>query len=180
MEVKTTWMRRFTEAMTLLCGTEPPADQVQSWFADQDERLQSWAIDNSKLVWAQGIEVIDAASSLADAPEEGAGHGFMDDPALARMGSQLRHMELNRQVIAETRALRRMANRFLGKEVIITGTYRLPGGRNLIGTRQRIARVGICDKNGLIVWLKNYEHNLPALKPRSWRLADADPLAICR
>lgn len=71
-QTPTTWNQRFTEALTLLCGKRPPDAAVKDWLTPGSDglQLQSWMIDNVKLVWAQGIVALDAAALLADTPAE--------------------------------------------------------------------------------------------------------------
>lgn len=72
----TTWVERFTEALTVLCGEPPPAGVVAAWFepGSDSEELQNWAAAKCRMPWAQGIVVIDAAEVLADEPAEGDMH----------------------------------------------------------------------------------------------------------
>lgn len=70
----TTWIQRFREALTLLCGEAPPEGMAEAWDAHESEELQEWALNHCCLPWCMGIVVIEAAMSLADQPEEGAGH----------------------------------------------------------------------------------------------------------
>ena len=70
----TTWIQRFREALTLLCGEAPPEGMAEAWDAHESEALQDWALNHCPLSWAMGIVVIEAAMSLADQPEEGVGH----------------------------------------------------------------------------------------------------------
>jgi hypothetical protein len=75
----TTYTERFTHAVAVLCGAQPPADMVAEWIANIDvnseHRLQSWVLCQAATPsWAQGIVVLDAAHVLANDPEEGEGH----------------------------------------------------------------------------------------------------------
>ena len=75
----TTYAERFTHAVAVLCGAQPPADMVAEWIANIDvngeHRLQSWVLCQAATPsWAQGIVVLDAAHVLANDPEEGVGH----------------------------------------------------------------------------------------------------------
>jgi hypothetical protein len=75
----TTYAERFTHAVAVLCGAQPPADMVAEWIANVDvngeHRLQGWVLSQAATPsWAQGIVVLDAAHVLANDPEEGAGH----------------------------------------------------------------------------------------------------------
>lgn len=77
--MKTTYIQRFTDAITLLCGAVPPEDYVELWLTNEEDKsgtqpLHSWAIDNATLAWAQGIVVLDAAAVLANTPVEGEDH----------------------------------------------------------------------------------------------------------
>jgi len=70
---ETTWLERCSDVLARFCTGVPPADLVKGWFTDSDDsRLQDWV--NMHLqpsaCWAQGIELIDAAGLLADAPAE--------------------------------------------------------------------------------------------------------------
>ena len=75
----TTYLYRFNEALTILCGAGPPADMLQEWIDDVTvqgaHRLQDW-VGMQKAVpeWAQCIEIIDAASNLARFPVEDEDH----------------------------------------------------------------------------------------------------------
>jgi hypothetical protein len=75
----TTYAERFTHAVAILCGAQPPADMVTEWIANTEvnveHRLQGWVLSQAATpAWAQGIVVLDAAHVLANDPEEGAGH----------------------------------------------------------------------------------------------------------
>lgn len=72
----TTWSERFREALTVLCGEEPPNGSIEAWFQPGCDStwLQHWASDACQMPWAQGIVVIDAACLLADTPAEGEMH----------------------------------------------------------------------------------------------------------
>ncbi len=76
----TTWMERFRDALTIMCGAEPPLKMCEMWFAnEQDESqldpLQNWVgMQKGTPKWAQCIVTIDAAQVWADYPEEGKGH----------------------------------------------------------------------------------------------------------
>lgn len=71
----TTYIERFTEAVRLLCGKEPPRELVVAWLEHRElaDDLQNFAAQYGPS-WAQGIVVLDAAAVLADTPEEGAEH----------------------------------------------------------------------------------------------------------
>jgi len=71
----TTWEFRFVEALRVLCGNaEPPAALVQEWLSGDGDELQGWVVSNCIFSWAMGASIIDAATTLANEPEEGAGH----------------------------------------------------------------------------------------------------------
>jgi hypothetical protein len=75
----TTYAERFTHAVAVLCGAQPPADMVDEWIANIDvngeHRLQGWVLSQAATPsWAQGIVVLDAAHVLANNPEEGMEH----------------------------------------------------------------------------------------------------------
>lgn len=68
---------RVAEAMELLCGEKPPTALVAKWLAwDEtfvdtgEDTLQDWAAQRSKLPWAMGITIIEAAGAMADEPDE--------------------------------------------------------------------------------------------------------------
>lgn len=76
---KTTWMERFVDALTLMCGAEPPLEYCQEWIdnveVDHAHRLQNWVgMQESTPFWVQNIGLIDAAQVMADTPTEGEGH----------------------------------------------------------------------------------------------------------
>lgn len=66
-----TYSRRFQDALGTLCTDTPPIDMCRAWLDADDESLQEWVLNHSRLEWAQGIGVIDAARVLADQSEEG-------------------------------------------------------------------------------------------------------------
>lgn len=76
----TTWMERFRDALTVLCGgKEPSLELCEKWLSNEQDSngsdpLQDWVCCNTVLPWSQGIIVIDAAYALAESPEEGSGH----------------------------------------------------------------------------------------------------------
>lgn len=65
----TTFIRRFSDAVTLLCGRKPPEDMVVGWLdrGADDHRLQDFAADYGP-AWAQGIVLLDAAHVMASTP----------------------------------------------------------------------------------------------------------------
>lgn len=72
----TTYLRRFGDAMALLCAGHRPADEVLTAWLDTDAddmRLQEFAVEHGP-AWAQGIGIIDAARMMADQPTEGVEH----------------------------------------------------------------------------------------------------------
>jgi hypothetical protein len=99
----TTYTERFTHAVAVLCGAQPPADMVAEWIANIDvngeHRLQSWVLSQAATPsWAQGIVVLDAAHVLANDPEEGEGHE--DRPPAQPAPSQYGSPELQALVVA--------------------------------------------------------------------------------
>jgi hypothetical protein len=90
----TTYAERFTHAVAVLCGAQPPADMVAEWVANIDvngeHRLQSWVLSQAATPsWAQGIVVLDAAHVLANDPEEGMEHE--DRPPVAQPAAHQCH-----------------------------------------------------------------------------------------
>lgn len=76
----TLFMRRFGDAMQLLCrGNRPSDEMMQAWLDNDNEDLQSFASVHT-LGWAQGLGVIDAALTMADTPTEGDGHEERERP----------------------------------------------------------------------------------------------------
>jgi hypothetical protein len=76
---RTTFEQRFSGAIALICGAEPPAEFVDEWLRNIEvnfvARLQEWVLtQDGTPQWAQGIVVLDAAYLLADSPEEGMQH----------------------------------------------------------------------------------------------------------
>ena len=70
----TTYLKRFGDAIALLCHGRRPEDQVlSSWLDGTSDVLQQFAVDNGP-AWAQGIGLIDAATIAADQPTEGVAH----------------------------------------------------------------------------------------------------------
>lgn len=71
----TTYLQRFTHALSLLCGQTPPEEIVLAWLDKNidDFRLQEFAIAHGP-AWAQGIVLIEAAQLMADQPTEGVEH----------------------------------------------------------------------------------------------------------
>lgn len=77
--IPTTYVQRFTHALTLLCGKEPPQEIVLAWLekGSDDFRLQEFAIAHGPS-WSQGIALIEAAQLMADQPTEGVDHEMRD------------------------------------------------------------------------------------------------------
>lgn len=101
----TTWLERFTQALAVLCGgKQPPAEAIRDWDDPgmDSHALQSWAISNAWMEWAQGVAIIDAARLLADQPAEGEGHEESPHPAGA--GVALPAQPSDEQVTAALRA----------------------------------------------------------------------------
>lgn len=72
----TTYLRRFGDAMQLLCaGHRPTHAMMSAWLDSENEELQSFAAEHGP-AWAQGIGLIDAARTTADQPTEGPDHEF--------------------------------------------------------------------------------------------------------
>jgi hypothetical protein len=72
---QTSFMERFMQALTVLCGgVEPPEAMCAAWCCQATEELQEWVLDHEKLEWASGISIIEAAEMLANSPKEGQGH----------------------------------------------------------------------------------------------------------
>lgn len=72
-----TWLERFQAAVAILCkGNVPPVALCEDWLnpASDGSKLQQFAIEYSGLPWMQGVEILDAAHSLAKNPREGEGH----------------------------------------------------------------------------------------------------------
>jgi hypothetical protein len=68
----TTFMKRFGDALQLLCaGKRPPDEMLLAWFdrSNEDNRLQIFCSEHGPS-WAQGIGMIDAAIVMADQPTE--------------------------------------------------------------------------------------------------------------
>lgn len=71
----TTFIKRFADAVELLCKKRPSDEIVVAWVdrVDDDTRLQEFAIEHGP-EWAQGIAVLDAAHVLASQPTEDVEH----------------------------------------------------------------------------------------------------------
>ena len=73
----TTWEQRFVSVIKLFCQDRTPPDElVKGWVSNTNDDLQNWVGKNlnRKVEWAQCIEILDAASNLADTPEDGGSH----------------------------------------------------------------------------------------------------------
>lgn len=70
----TTFIERFGDSMEVLCGERPTDQKLSDWHSRKNEELQEFACNKTRLKWAQGICVIDAALLLAESPAEGEGH----------------------------------------------------------------------------------------------------------
>ena len=70
-----TYVQRFTEAVTLIVGKEPPEKLVRDWINGVDYEncndLQQWVGKSGGPWWAQNIAVLDACKAMADNPIEG-------------------------------------------------------------------------------------------------------------
>lgn len=72
----TGFVERVQESLALLCnGQTPPRELVEQWFTHESEDLQDWAVNHAASYWATGIGIIDAATALAETPEEGISGG---------------------------------------------------------------------------------------------------------
>lgn len=72
--LQTDWLSRFAQAIGLLCGVPPDMALCADWANNESEELQSWVLQNSTVSWCSGIGTIDAATVMADTPEEDAKH----------------------------------------------------------------------------------------------------------
>lgn len=82
-DVPTTWMERFRQALTKMCGATPPEDMCQEWLDKVSingvDRLQDWVVNQSGTpTWAQGLVTIEVATQWADEPTEGVPHEYRD------------------------------------------------------------------------------------------------------
>lgn len=71
-QTPTTYLKRFGDAMQLLCSGERPSDELMAAWLDpnaDDHRLQEFALEHAPS-WSQGIAVIDAARLMAGQPTE--------------------------------------------------------------------------------------------------------------
>lgn len=59
--------QRFCETLALLCaGDYPPEAMVDAWLDSDDERLQTWCVNEAGLCYLTGISIIEAAQTLVD------------------------------------------------------------------------------------------------------------------
>lgn len=77
----TTWMERFRDALTIMCGAPPPLSYCEMWVRnEQDEGaadpLQNWVGMQKTPHWAQCIVTIEAAEVWANTPVEGEDHAL--------------------------------------------------------------------------------------------------------
>ncbi len=72
----TPWLKRFMDALEVLCGTRPPRGIVLSWLNSDCVALQDWIGIRGRpiLQHTKNIAIIEAAMLLADQPVEGEGH----------------------------------------------------------------------------------------------------------
>ena len=71
----TDWLSRFAQAIGLLCGgPAPDFAMCAAWTNNESEELQQWVLENSKVAWCSGIGTIEAATIMADTPEEDLRH----------------------------------------------------------------------------------------------------------
>jgi hypothetical protein len=83
----TPWIKRFMDALEVLCGTRPPRDIVRSWLNSDCVALQDWVGIRGRpvlLSHTQNIAIIEAAMLMADQPVEGEGHELRADQSKAR------------------------------------------------------------------------------------------------
>jgi hypothetical protein len=67
---------RFIEAIALLCaGAYPPEEMIDAWLDSDDERLQTWCVNEAGLSYLTGISIIEAAHMLV---EEAFGNANID------------------------------------------------------------------------------------------------------
>jgi len=73
------FINRFARALSAFLtadGVPIPVDMVVDWFTNSDDDLQDYVASNlaPPYLWMQAIQVIDAATLLAENPEEGCDH----------------------------------------------------------------------------------------------------------
>lgn len=74
-DAPTTWEQRFSQALQILCGgSAPPPGLVQKWIRHESDDLQEWTVSHQAFPWSMGITIIEAATGLADQPDEGGDH----------------------------------------------------------------------------------------------------------
>jgi hypothetical protein len=61
---------RIQKVLSLLCEEEPSIGLIDDWLINESEEIISWILSKCKLNWAQGIEIIEAAQSIAESPQE--------------------------------------------------------------------------------------------------------------
>lgn len=77
----TTWLQRFQQSLTILCGgREPPEDLCRRWQDEVDNDLQDWVPKESLPPWATGIGTIEAAEAMANSPIESLDHAERPEP----------------------------------------------------------------------------------------------------
>jgi hypothetical protein len=79
MVVATTWLQRFSDALTQLCGSAPPVHLCECYALSNEgdgvDDLESWvSIQKKTLGWSQAKSIIFAALHLADTPNPDVGH----------------------------------------------------------------------------------------------------------
>lgn len=88
-EAPTTYLQRFGDAVTLLCGgNRPSEDLLKGWLDGSNDELQNFAATHGP-EWAQGIGLLDAAAVTADQPTEEIDHEFLDKPAACAAEAEL-------------------------------------------------------------------------------------------
>lgn len=129
----TSYLERFTHALALLCGKEPPQEIVLAWIQkDSDDfRLQEFAIEHGPS-WSQGIALIEAAQLMADQPTEGVDHEMrgQDESKVQSVQSQEKPINANAwKEIAEFQyALRQYPNQpELGQGALDAFAQQWPG-----------------------------------------------------
>lgn len=76
----TSYIERFGDALTLLCGARPSDDLIKAWLLDEPDAdlMQSFASEHGPS-WAQGLGILDAARAIADQPTEDEAHETFED-----------------------------------------------------------------------------------------------------
>lgn len=78
----TGYLERFVDALEIMCTERPDSGLCEQWLrnAPEGDCLQDWTVDHMRANWGTGIGVLDAASAMAESPEEGMDHeGFRAD-----------------------------------------------------------------------------------------------------